>query len=384
MKSFLSHLKLFFQDGTPAPGQVDDRGRITDRAIQNRNRLKFGIGNIMYQSEECGLGPIHTAIIKALGGGAVQLGYMGAAGSVGSLVQWLGAWLLARTGSSRRAMTFALLGGAAAGFALTALLLMALEPGWRPWCLTGYVIFGLLLAGASGIQVNIETSWIGDLTPPSMMGWFTSIKWLISALGGLAFLLLFGAAAQWGARHPQYELHVYAALLLLVGCSHIVAVLLIRTISDRRPQPANLLFAGKGNARLHYAALPFWGYIAFFVLWSGGRSSLIGFTTAYLLSLNYSMTGISMLLAIQFVISGLMLLVLGRVTDRFGSRRPLIAVSGVIACCMFLWVASAWFGLAPIILYMIVNGAAGHAHRCWRSTTDRRFFHPAAGPAISG
>lgn len=88
MKSFLSHLKLFFQDGTPAPGQVDDRGRITDRAIQNRNRLKFGIGNIMYQSEECGLGPIHTAIIKALGGGAVQLGYMGAAGSVGSLVQW--------------------------------------------------------------------------------------------------------------------------------------------------------------------------------------------------------------------------------------------------------------------------------------------------------
>lgn len=150
-----------------------------------------------------------------------------------------------------------------------------------------------------------------------------------------------------GGRHPQYELHVYAALLLLVGCSHIVAVLLIRTISDRRPQPANLLFAGKGNARLHYAALPFWGYIAFFVLWSGGRSSLIGFTTAYLLSLNYSMTGISMLLAIQFVISGLMLLVLGRVTDRFGSRRPLIAVSGVIACCMFLWVASAWFGLAP-------------------------------------
>ena len=57
-------------------------------------------------------------------------------------------------------MAAALAGGIAAGLILAFLLLLASAPSWRPWCLIGYVVFALVLAGASGIQINVETSWM--------------------------------------------------------------------------------------------------------------------------------------------------------------------------------------------------------------------------------
>jgi hypothetical protein len=39
-----------------------------------------------------------------------------------------------------------------------------------------------------------------------------------------------------------------------------------------------------------------------------------------------------------------------------------VLISGSVAVCMLLWVSSAWFGIVPIIIYYIINGAAGHTH----------------------
>ena len=362
---------------SPTPDAI---GKITDKKLQNRNRIKFGIGSIMYQGEEAGLGPVHTAIIHTLEGNSVHLGWLGTAGSVSSLVQWLGALLLSRFQSSRKAMAAALAGGIAAGLILAFLLLLASAPSWRPWCLIGYVVFALVLAGASGIQINVETSWIGDLVPHDIMGWFTSMKWLIGALGALAFMMIFGWAAEWGAKHPHYELTVYAGLLATVGFSHLLALLLILTISDRTPQTTALFFAKKAQERLDYGAAPFWGYIAFFILWSGGRGAMNCFATAYMLSLSYSMTKIASLLALQYAVSMVMLMVLGRITDRFGARRPLIVVSAIIAGCMSCWILSAWFGMFPILCYMLINGAAGHAHSMLAINYGQEIF-PSKGRA---
>jgi MFS family permease len=53
-------------------------------------------------------------------------------------------------------------------------------------------------------------------------------------------------------------------------------------------------------------------------------------------------------------------LLLGKVADRSGHRFWLAILSASVACCMFLWVASAWWGVVPIIVYYPLNGLAGH------------------------
>ena len=75
-----------------------------------------------------------------------------------------------------------------------------------------------------------------------------------------------------------------------------------------------------------------------------------------------SMTKIMMILVIQNVVAAVMVLVMGKVTDRFGTRLPLIIVSFVIASSMMLWVSSAWFGIYPILIYQVLGGVAGNTH----------------------
>lgn len=341
------------------PGQLNEHNQITDKKILKGDRIKFGIGCVMYQSEESGFGPIHTAIVKgALGGDERYLGWIGALGSIGSLLQWTGALLLRRFGSNRAAMKVALGGGVLFGSLLVTVMLLAeFTPALKGVCLILYILFAYGLAGASGIQMNIETSWIGDLVPANMRGWFTSIKWLTASLGVLVFSLFFGWIAN---RSPT--LPTYAALFLLIMVSHLVAIFLVSTITDRRAQSLDF-FGRKGNGEcLNYRSLPFWCYIWFFLAWSGGRASLHAFVTAYLLDAGIRLDRIVLIFAIQNVISMAMLLLMGKASDRFGTRLPLMVVSGAVGLSMMLWVASAWWGLVPIIVYQFVNGAAGNTH----------------------
>ena len=62
--------------------------------------------------------------------------------------------------------------------------------------ITLYVIGSYGLAAASGMQNNIESSWIGDLVPLNRLGSFTSVKWVIGALGMLFFTIGFGQIAE--------------------------------------------------------------------------------------------------------------------------------------------------------------------------------------------
>ncbi|MEI3003185.1 MAG: MFS transporter [Victivallales bacterium] len=79
----------------------------------------------------------------------------------------------------------------------------------------------------------------------------------------------------------------------------------------------------------------------FYLTWAGGRTALMTFSTAYMLDLGFSMTKITLIIGLQVAINLGMLLIMGRITDRFGARLPLILISGGIAVSMLLWVASA-------------------------------------------
>jgi len=99
------------------------------------------------------------------------------------------------------------------------------------------------------------------------------------------------------------------------------------------------------------------------MIWAGGRTAMLAFMTAYLIDhFDYSVTAIALIFAIQNVVGMVLILIVGRASDRYGNRVPLALVSGTVSCCMFLWVASAWWGIIPIIIYQLVNGAAGFVH----------------------
>ena len=221
----------------------------------------------------------------------------------------------------------------------------------------------LLLAGgfaaAAGIQLNLENSWIGDLVPLDRLGWFNSYKWILTCFAILLCGVLFGKAADWSP-----TLTCYAGVYAMFGLSFLWAAYVYRGITDRAPK--NVTFLASGNreiSRIRYGHFPMWCYIVFFWCWSGSRVAFVAFIPLYLIDqFKFSMTNIAWLYNVQFIVTILLLHFVGKIGDRFGHRIPLMVISGAVAFCMSLWVWSAWWGIVPIILYQVINGAAGNTH----------------------
>lgn len=256
-------------------------------------------------------------------------------------------------------MVSLLAGAVSAVLLMVTALTAAFYPSLMSVCLILYIVFLFGLAGSTGIQLNIETNWIGDLVAPSVRGWFTSLKWVISAVGGMALTVIFAQIVQ-----RKSGFIAYAAIFLYMAITTVVAVWLMSTVIDRKPEPV-VFFGKRKNSfdRMDYLNRSLWGYIWFFLAWSGGRTALYSFATAYMLdSLGLTMSRIAMVWILSGAVSIIMLFWMGSVSDRIGNRKPLCLISVMAALSMLLWVASAWWGLAAIIIYQVLNGAAGTTH----------------------
>ena len=125
----------FFKEPVLTASQLNAENQVTDKKILGRDRLKFGVGCIMYQNEENALGPIHTMLVQMLGGNTVHIGILGCAANIGSLIQWFGAVMLKFSNSNKKAMNWALSGGVIFGTIMAgALLLGGLFPSWMTVC----------------------------------------------------------------------------------------------------------------------------------------------------------------------------------------------------------------------------------------------------------
>ena len=117
-------------------------------------------------------------------------------------MQWLGAVFLKKSRSNRIAMNYALGLGVLFGLIMAgALFLRGMNQITTITAIAIYLIGAYGLAAASGIQMNIESSWIGDLVPSNMLGWFTSMKWIVASLG---MLFLHSCLGKWqtiGLKH---------------------------------------------------------------------------------------------------------------------------------------------------------------------------------------
>lgn len=321
-----------------------------------RDRIWMGLGTILYQSEELGFqtGPVPTAMVRALGGDDRHLGIVGCFAVLGNIGQMLGTALLRRTGSNRRAMILTLWMGALVAAALTVLIFLGHLAAARPIVLPLFIGTFLLFALLGGLQNNVEHSWVGDLVPSNLLGWFTKVKWILSVSG---FLLFSISIARFTDTYPGFS--GYAAIFATFAFSFLVAARAVYwRVTDVRPQVVS--YFGQAAERPNYRSPVFWWLVVQGLLWSTGRSMAFAFMNIYLIErFKYSLTKIALLISLQQGISILVIWLLGDHTDRWGARRPLMYIMFIVALSMSLWIFSAWWGIGCIIAYYVLNGAAG-------------------------
>ena len=100
---------------------------------------------------------------------------------------------------------------------------------------------------ATGVQVTVETNWIGDLVPQNLRAWFTSVKSVVSLIGMISLGLFFGwIIDNYGKGEDLCITSMW--LYLLVAFSHIMAIALIWKVPDRKPQPVGIFSRLRGQA----------------------------------------------------------------------------------------------------------------------------------------
>lgn len=325
---------------------------------QKKNRIKFGVASLLYNGDEAAFSPLHTAVIRALGGGDVHLGFMGAMiQSVGQLFAWIGTLILKATQMHRKALIIALfVASVFQGLIVATLLVGHANPALSSILLFVYIGSVALMGMLTGSQQNIAVSWIGELVPTRQRGWFVSGMAIISNIGLVLLQLLFARLAR------DAGLPGYAMIMGIVMLNTLVACFLVATITDCPAKAVNFISKRHGD-RVDYGFKPLWGLIWFECAWRSGRVALVAFSTAYLLDhFGLRMDRIIMIHMIVNLVNIVMLFLMGHLSDRIGIFRPLAFITAICATSMLLWVSSAWWGLLPIIAYQVINGAAGSTH----------------------
>ena len=343
----------------------------------NISRFRLGLANLFFAGEESALYALKVMIIKMLGGNDLHLGFIASFGPIVSFTQWFGVKFLKIFKSNRKAMAIALSIGVISGIFLALSSGMSeLFTGWKIFLLWVFLSFSLIMAVATGIQLTIETNWIGDLVPESLRGWFVSVKTSISIIFMVILALLFGFIVDNSKSLSWVSFWLYT----IVALSHVLAILLILKIPDRVPQSVNF-FSKNKSERINYYSFPLWCYISFYILWTGGRSIFYAFITIFLIEeFSMGMLKLSGLGVINSLISVAALMVLGKISDRLGNRKPLIFMSAFVSMSMFLWPLSAWLGLSAIIVSYVINGLAGATHTMVLNNYALEIF-PAKGRA---
>ena len=328
----------------------------------NASRYRLGLANLFFTGEENCLGNISIFILKALNGNDAHFGLMGAFGPLVLLLQWLAVPVLNFFRSNRRAMTFALGVGVGGGILLSLSGLGTDAPErFHPWLRALFIGCSLVMGLATGMQGTIETSWIGDLVPKPMRGWFYSVKSVVSIAGMVALSMLFGFLVDYRGSLSATSFWLY----IVVALSHLLAITLIRQIPDVQPQPARV-FAWRttGNdARVNFRSPVFWGLCAFNAFWTTGRTVFGVFYSVFLLQeFNFGLLGLNSLNMVTWLLSAGTLMLAGRIADKKGNRRPLMFVSTTVGCAMLVMLLTPWIGLKAVFVLTILNGLAGPTH----------------------
>ncbi|MBE6369022.1 MAG: MFS transporter [Lentisphaerae bacterium] len=324
----------------------------------NTSRFRMGFAQLFFSGEESTLGGLKVLIIKMLGGNDLHLAVTGSFGGLVSFTQCLAVPLLKMCKSNRLAMIVSLLIGVAGGVLLALSVLGGLVESMQGLFLWVFLISILVMSVATGVQLAIETNWIGDLVPQNCRGWFTSIKSIISLIGMSLLALLFGFIVD----NMGSLILAGVGCFLVVALSHVLAICLIKEVPDREPKIKPIFEGGKITG-LNLKSYALWCYIAFYMLWTGGRALFATFSTIFILTeFKMGLVQLSGFTILNQTMSCIMLFVLGRMSDKRGNRKLLAFISFCVSMSMFSYLTTPFLGVIPLIATSIIGGMAGLTH----------------------
>ncbi|HEU4329032.1 MAG TPA: MFS transporter [Roseiflexaceae bacterium] len=297
-------------------------------------------------------GAFLTGFGLLLGARDFELGLLGALPFVGQLFQFVGAYLEERLGDRRRLAVAGCLAGRGAWALIAALpFLAALGPAQLPL----FLLLLTLSQAVMGMVGNVWTSWMSDLVPPRQRGSYFGVRNTVGSITAIVSTWLAGRALD----HYQGigdERTGYALIFgVAVACSLVAAVVL-----SRQPEPPLRRQERVRISALLSAPLRNRGFRRF-TLAASGWAVVTGiaapFFNAYgLQSLQLDFTTLALFGVVTSAVAMLTQPLIGRLQDRYGDKRILVASIIGTVLLPWGWVFSTPTFLLPVWLTSIFSG----------------------------
>jgi MFS family permease len=293
-----------------------------------------------------------TGFALLLGANSFQLGLMGSLPFIGQLFQFVGAYLEERVGRRRPLVLYGALGGRMVWALLLALPFLSFLGGAQ----IAVFFLGLAVSYAlNGIAGNAWLSWMSDLVPPRQRGSYFGVRNTVAAVSAMATTFLAGRALDL-ARAQGNEPLGYAAIFGVA----VIAALGAAALIGRQAEPPLKPKATTSLSEMLGAPLRDTSFRAF-VFASAGWSLVTGvaapFFNAYGLStLNLSYSILAGQAVVTSAVSLLFGPLAGRLQDRYGNRRVLVACTIGTVLLPWGWILSTPDNIIPLWLTAIFSG----------------------------
>lgn len=293
-----------------------------------------------------------TGFAMLLGANSFQLGILGALPFIGQLTGFLGAYLEERVGNRQSLVLY----GALAGRLIWALLLALPFLSFLGGAQLMVFFLGLACSYAlNGIAGNAWLSWMSDLVPARERGSYFGMRNTVAAIAAMASTYLAGTALDAMRGRDQealgYALIFGVAVLAAFGAAALVAR---QAEPPMRPRPQVSL--------REMAGAPLRDQVfRTFVLGNVGWAFVTGiaspFFNAYgLTTLHMSFATLGLMAVVTSAVSLIFGPLVGRLQDKLGYRRVLVAcITGTIAL-PWGWVLSTPDNLLPLWLTTVFSG----------------------------
>jgi len=286
-------------------------------------------------------GSLPIYLVAVLGAPMVVVGLIdGAAEALATLLQiGSGYW----ADRMRRRKPFVM-----AGYALSNVTkpLLYFAGGWA------YVlVIRLVDRVGKGLRVPPRDALIADAAAPGERGRAFGLQHAMDPAGAMTSLVV-GAGILWGMRGAttSIDTEAFRALVLFAALPGLATLLLVGLVREERPAPPPTPVAGApSKAPL---GRPFWVFLSLNVLFSLGNST-DSFLIVRAWNLGVSLPSLFLVLAAFNLVSALLSVPAGRLSDRFGRRR-ILACGWVLYALVYTgfgWASDPTHALALLLLY---------------------------------
>jgi MFS family permease len=321
-------------------------------AVQHGLRLSIVEGALSNIHVSVTTGAFLTGFALLLGASDFELGVIGALPFIGQLFQFVGAYLEERLSERRRLVVLT------AGVSRTLWALLAVLPFLGGLGGTRLPIFLLILAISQaliGIAGNAWTSWMSDLVPPRQRGRYFGTRNTITSVTAMISTWLAGRGLD-DYRGTTDEALGYALIFGLAVISAIAGVIVL----SRQPEPPMPRRQRVRPIELFSAPLRHTRFRAL-ILTATGWSVATGIASPFFNAYGIQDLGLSFAtLALFGVATSAVALItqpyIGRLQDRYGDRRVLIASVAGVVLLPWGWILSTPTFLLPLWMTSIFSG----------------------------